>query len=130
MKTSSYLWVAALIGAAAWFAPRAGAQTFNTTLDSFLPGGANAGGLTVGDKRYSNFTFSSSGDGPVTAGNVDVSLVATDTQHTIRFTFARDALDAPAGQRTDVVICYQVDVLGNQLINGVGLAFDSSVAGG
>jgi hypothetical protein len=130
MKTSSYLWVAALVSAAAWFAPRAGAQTFNTTLDSFLPGGANAGGLTVGDKRYSNFTFSSSGDGPVTAGNVDVSLVATDTQHTIRFTFSRDALDAPAGQTTDVVICYQVDVLGNQLINGVGLAFDSSVTGG
>jgi hypothetical protein len=130
MKTSYYVVLAAVLGAAALMTPRAHAQTVNTTLDQFLPGGANAGGLTIGDKRYSNFTFSSSGDGPVTAANVDVSLVGTDTQHQIRFTFSRDLLDAPAGQTTDVVICYQVDVLGNQLINGVGLAFNSSVTGG
>ena len=131
MKTLPYALSAALLGAVVLSAPtRAGAQTINTTLDTFLPGGTNAGGLTISDKRYSNFTFSSSGDGPVAANMVDVSLVATDTQHQIRFTFARDALDAPAGQTTDVVICYQVDVLGNQLINGVGLAFDSSVTGG
>ena len=123
--------IVALFGVAvAALAGTAGAQTINTTLDSFLPGGANASGLLVGDKRYSNFTFSSSGDAPVAANTVDVSLVGTGTQHQIRFTFARDALEAPAGQTTDVVICYQVDVIGNQLINGVGLAFDSSVTGG
>ena len=131
MKTSTYALLAVVMAAAVGlFADRASAQTVNTTLDSFLPGGANAGGITVGDKRYFNFTFASSGDAPVAASAVDVSLIATDTQHQIRFTFARDALDAPAGQTTDVVVCYQIDVLGNQLINGVGLAFDSSVTGG
>lgn len=131
MKTSSYALLGIVLAAAVGlFADRAGAQTINNTLDSFLPGGANAGGLTIGDKRYSNFTFASSGDAPVAASSVDVSLIATDTQHQLRFTFARDALEAPTGQTTDVVVCYQIDVLSNQLINGVGLAFDSSVTGG
>ena len=105
-------------------------STVNTTLDSFLPGGNNAGGLTIGDKRYSNFTFSSTGDAPIDADTIDVALTGSDTQHQIRFSFVRDALEAPGGQTTDVVICYQVDVIGNQLINGVGLAFDPSVVGG
>ena len=131
MKSSSYALSAALICAALLAAAgRAGAQTVTTTLDEFLPGGDHAGGLTVGDKRYSNFTFSSTGDAPVTADMVDVSLIATETQHQIRFTFVRDTLEAPAGQTTDVVICYQIDVLANQLINGVELRFDGSVTGG
>jgi hypothetical protein len=63
---------------------------------------------------------------------VDVSLISDDAanHHQIRFTFARDALEAPAGQTTDVVICYQIDVPGSQLINRVGLAFDGAVTGG
>jgi hypothetical protein len=130
MKTSSVL-IAALVCTVTFAAAgRAGAQPITRTLDQFLPGGSDAGGITIGDKRYSNFTFSSSGDGAVAANNVDVSLVATGNEHRISFTFARDQLDAPAGQTTDVVICYQVDVLGNQAINGVGLAFKSSVTGG
>jgi len=110
----------------------AGAATVNTTMDTLITGGSNAGGLTLGDKRYSNFTFSSSGGAPVAAGAVDVSLVSSDNDnhYQLRFTFARDPLDAPAGQTTDVVITYQIDVLGSQLINRVGLAFDGTVTGG
>ena len=109
---------------------RAEAQPVNTTLDTFLPGGANAGGVNVGDKRFSGFTFSSTGDGPIQASAVDVSISGDDTSHQLRFSFVRDVLDATAGQTTDVVICYRVDVLGNQLINGVGLAFNPNITGG
>ena len=110
---------------------QARAASVNTTLDTLVAGGSSASGLTVGDKLYSDFTFSSSGDAPVTANNVDVSLVSSDgdNHYQLQFTFARDPLDASASQTTDVVIGYRVDVLGTQLINHVGLAFDSSVTG-
>jgi hypothetical protein len=108
------------------------AAVFNTTMDTLITGGSNAGGISLGDKRYSNFTFSSSGDAPVAATAVDVSLTSSDSDnhYQLRFTFARDQLDASATQTTDVVITYQIDVLGSQLINRVGLAFDGTVTGG
>jgi hypothetical protein len=109
----------------------ASAATFTTTLNTLIDNGANAGGITLGDKRYSDFTFSSTGDAPVAASAVDVSLVSSDTDnhYQLRFTYSRDVLDATAGQTTDVVIGYRIDVLGQQLINGVGLGFASSVGG-
>lgn len=108
------------------------AATIDTTLNTLLAGGANQGGITIGDKRYSDFTFSSTGDSTIPASNVGVSLISDDVtnQYQIRFNFAVDPLDASAGQRNDVVIGYRVNVIGNQLINRVGLAFDGSVTGG
>jgi hypothetical protein len=109
----------------------ASAATFTTTLNTLLDNGANAGGITLGDKRYSDFTFSSTGDAPVAASAVDVSLVSSDNDnhYQLRFSFSRDVLDATAGQTSDVMIGYRIDVLGQQLINRVGLAYSSTVAG-
>jgi len=125
------LLAAALVGVAAFAMPATSkAGQLTTTLDTLLPGGNQAGGITLGDKRYSNFTFASSGDDAVLPRDVDVTLSndASGNQYTLRFAF--DALGASPTEQTDVVICYQVDVLGNQLINGVGLVFNSTVAGG
>jgi hypothetical protein len=127
---------AAVVGAAALLAAfavpsSARAVSVDTTLDTLVAGGSNAAGIVLGDKRYSNFTFSSSGDAPVTAGAVGVVLSTDDNnRYNLRFSFSRDALAATAGQTTDAVISYQVDVLGGQRINGVGLAFESSVGQG
>jgi hypothetical protein len=108
------------------------ADTASTTLDKLIAGGSQQSGITLGDKQYSKFEFSSSGDAPVAASAVDVSLISSnnDNHYQLRFSFTRDTLDAPAGQTTDAVISYQIDVLGSQAINRVGLAFDGSVAGG
>jgi hypothetical protein len=133
MKTYSYAIVASLLGVAALTLPgSARAATIETTLDTLLPGGANQAGRANGDKFYSNFRFSSPGPVPINASAVRVSLISDDAanQYQIRFTFAQDALDVTAGQRTDVVIGYQINVIGAQLINGVGLAFDGTVTGG
>ena len=133
MRDVHFRWPGILLGIAACLvADAAGAASYNTTLDTLIDDGANRAGITLGDKLYSGFTFSSTGDAPVAASAVDVSLVSTDNDnhYQLRFTFARDALDAPAGQTNDVVIGYRIDVLGTQLINRVGLAFDGSVAGG
>ena len=103
----------------------------NTTLDQLLSGGSQASGITLGDKRYSNFTYSSTGDNPVPASGVAVALTSADNnRYDLRFTFAQDALASTAGQTTDVVICYQIDVQGNQRMNLVGLNFDSSIGAG
>ena len=98
-----------------------------TTLDTLLAGGS----ITLGDKRYSGFTFSSSGDAPVTPGEVNVNLSTDDlNRYNLRFSFGQDVLASTAGQSTDVVIGYRVDVLGSQRINGVGLAFNSNIGSG
>jgi hypothetical protein len=109
----------------------ANAAVMQTTLDQLLPGGNSSSGIVIGDKRYSNFTFSSGGQAPVRAQDVNVRISndATATnpngqQYTIQFTFG---LDAFPGERNDLVICYQLDVLSNDFINRVGLRFNGSV---
>lgn len=126
----------ALVCAAAFVASFAAAGSaraveVNTTLDTLVAGGSNQAGIVLGDKRYSNFTYSSTGDAPVPINNVGVVLSTEDNnRYNLRFSFAQDALASISGQTTDVVICYQVDVIGNQRINSVGLAFDSAVGPG
>jgi hypothetical protein len=122
--------VAALV-AAVVVPSAARAETINTTLDTLITGGNNQNGIVLGDKRYSHFTFSSSGDAPLPADAINVALSTTDNnQYNLRFGFERQALAAVGGQTTDAVICYQIDVIGSQQINGVGLVFDSTVAQG
>ena len=109
----------------------AGAAQVQTTLNTLLPGGTNATGLTLGDKRYTNFTFSASGiptQGLAEAVNVTLSDDAAPNRHTLRFSTAGDGLVANPGDSIDLVICYDVNVLGTQRINGVGLTFQSTVA--
>ena len=124
------LLVAALIGAAALVTPaKTDAGTFSTTLDTLLAGGNNAGGITLGDKRYSNFTFSTD-DETLLPRAVSVTLSNDDAGNRYQLRFGFNSLFANEEQEKDVVICYQVDVLGNQLINGVGLEFTSQRTGG
>ena len=111
----------------------ANAATVQYSLTDLLPGGQQGGAFTLGDKRYSNFTFASSGSAPLIPSDVNVRVTSTDTNaavpgddtYTLQFTFG---LDAFPGERTDLVLCYQVDVLDPQMaINRVGLRFNGSV---
>jgi hypothetical protein len=96
-------------------------------LDSVLPGGANADGITFGDKRYSNFTFSSTGDVVLDAASVDLRL--TETGNTQSLAFLLDLDVAPSG-RADVVLGYDVTVLDpSRNIRNVRLSFDGKPAG-
>jgi hypothetical protein len=123
-----------LCGLAALAVPGiASAATVQYNLTDLLPGGDTASGFTIGDKRYSNFTFASTGDSPLEPSDVDVRVTSSETnasmpgddRYQLQFTFGMDAFP---GERTDLVICYQVDVLDpNQFINQVGLRFNGSV---
>jgi hypothetical protein len=127
---TAFVGMAALVAALA-VPSDARAVSVNTTLDTLVAGGANQAGIVIGDKRYSNFTFSSSGDAPVPVNAVSVALSTVDNnRYDLRFSFEREALASIAGQTTDAVICYQIDVIGNQQINSVGLTFESSVGQG
>lgn len=96
--------------------------------------GANPDGFVVGDKRYSNFTFSSTGDAPLVPRDVNVRLstsdvnpaVAGDDRYTLNFTFG---LDAFPGETNDLVICYDVNILPNSpnFINHLGLRYNGTV---
>jgi hypothetical protein len=123
-----------LCGVAALAIPGvAGAATVQYSLSDLLPGGNTAGGFTIGDKRYSAFTFASSGSSPLSPSDVNVRVtssdatpgVAGDDRYSIQFTFGMDAFP---GERTDLVLCYRVDVLDPAMtINRVGLRFNGSV---
>jgi len=114
----------------------ASAATVTYSLADLLTGGNTSGGFTIGDKRYSNFTFSSTGPAPLIPRDVNVrvtsadvnSAVPGDDNYTIQFTFG---LDAFPGERNDLVIGYQVDVTNPAMaINRVGLRFNGTVPSG
>ena len=91
-------------------------------LDTLLDGGANADGITLGDKLYSNFNFSSSGDLMLDAADVEVIFAEEDNQQFVAFLMD---LTAMPGERSDVVIGYDVTVLDpSRHIRSVGLMFD------
>src|SRR5919112_481274 len=69
------------------------AAVMNTTLDRLLAGG-DQGGVTLGDKRYSNFSYSSTGSAPVRAQDVNVRISNDELsgqRYTLEFTFGLDA---------------------------------------
>lgn len=105
------------------------AATVQATLDQLLPGGNQAGGLTIGDKRFSNFSWASTGSAPVAARDINVTINNNDNpqRYNLQFTFAMDAFP---GERTDLVICYDLDVLSTDFINRVGLRFNGAVPAG
>jgi len=128
-----------LCGAAALALPGiASAATVQYSLADLLSqadggNGSHAGGFTIGDKTYSGFTFSSTGQAPLTPTGVNVRVSSSDTNatvpgddtYTIQFTFG---LDAFPGERNDLVVGYRVDVTDPAMrINNVGLRFNGSV---
>ena len=109
------------------------AAVFQTTLDQLIDDPSTPGvdesltrGITIGDKRYSGFQHNSTGSAPVDPEDVTVrvSNEGDPQRYTLQFTFAEDAFP---GERTDLVIAYDLDVLSSDFINRVGLRFNGSV---
>lgn len=97
------------------------------TLDSLLEGGRNEGGITVGDKLYDNFIFSSTGQGRLDADEVEVIIAIEGNQHFVAFLFDLASLGTA---RSDLVIGYDLHVLDPaRHIESVGLIFDGAPAG-
>jgi hypothetical protein len=119
----------AAVAVAAGFGPAQSASAGvaapqTVTLDSLLGDGQNAGGITVGDKRYDNFNFSSSGQNVLTAKDVEVVIATEGNQHFISFLMDLSSIGTA---RTDVVIGYDVHVLDPaRHIKSVGLSFDGA----
>ena len=100
----------------------AGVAPATIGLDTLLEGGSNANGITLGDKHYSNFNFSSSGDLVLDAADIDVIFAEEDNQQFVAFLMDLTALP---GERSDVVVGYDVTVLDPaRHIRSVGLMFD------
>src|SRR5687768_1104755 len=80
---------AALAGANVAAPTVAGAAEIRTTLNTLLPDGSQSGGITLGDKRYSNFTFSASGDIPIQGLAQAIQVTLRDDEapnrHSLRF---------------------------------------------
>src|SRR4051794_14064769 len=105
----------------------AGVAPVTLSLDTFLDGGNNAGGFTFGDKRYSNFNFSSTGD--VVLGGADVDMVFAEEGNTQFLAFLLN-VDVGAAQHADLVIGYDVTVLDpSRNIRSVGLTFEGGPNG-
>jgi len=126
-KSGKKLAAAALLAAAAFAgAGKASAADVSVGLDTLMPGGSNAGGITVGDKRYSNFQFSSSGSTVLHPEDVDVMIMSSGNRHDLFFMFG---LSASGGQRSDLVLGYDLTVIGPNTIRRVDTMFDGSPLG-
>jgi hypothetical protein len=119
---------AAAVVTAATFAGAgtASAQDVNVGLDTLLEGGANQGGITVGDKLYSNFVFSTSPSTNLRPEDVDVMIMSGGNRHDLFFMFD---LSASPGQTRDLVLGYDVTVTGSSSIRRVDAMFDGSPLG-
>ena len=123
-KLAAVAAVAVVAGLGSAQTASAGIAPTSYGLDTFLPGGSNEGGIVVGDKQYSNFNFSSTGDTVLDAS--DVELIFTIEGNTHFMAILLD-LTAVGGETSDVVIGYDLNVLHPfNTINSVGLLFDGS----
>lgn len=112
----------------------AGAATVQYSLADLLPGGSQAGGFVLGDKRYSNFQFSSpTGPRPLEASDVNVRVTSSDAnpgvpgddRYQLQYTFG---LDAFPGETHDLVLEYDVEVLNPAMfIDQMGLRFNGAI---
>ena len=111
---------AATLGAAR--SASAGVVPTTVTLGSLLEGGQNQGGITIGDKLYDNFNFSSTGQTNLSADDVEVVIAMEGNSHYIAFLFD---LTSVGNARSDVVIGYDLRVTDpSRHIESVGLLFD------
>lgn len=100
----------------------AGVDPMTVGLDTLLEGGNNQGGITLGDKRFTNFNFSSTGQMTLDASDIEVIFAAEEDTHYLAFLMD---LSVSGTGRSDVVIGYDVNVLDPaRTINSVGLLFD------
>ena len=121
--------VAAVVLAAGLGAQTASAGVAPTSigLDTLLEGGSNAGGITLGDKLYSNFVFSSTGQMTLGAGEIDVIFSEEGNRQFLAFLLD---LSASGTGVSDVVVQYDVTVLDPaRHIESVGLLFDGGPIG-
>ena len=125
---TGYKKLAAVVVLAAGFAGarQASAAEVTVGLDTLLPGGSNASGITVGDKMYSGFTFSSSGSTVLNASDVDVMIGSDGNRHDL---FVMFDLTASNGQRSDLVIGYRLDAIGTGMIKRVDAMWDGGPFG-
>jgi hypothetical protein len=100
----------------------AGVAPVTVSLDTLLNGGSNDEGIVIGDKRYSNFFYSSTGQMEIDAKDVEVVFAVEGNSHFTAFLF--DLASTGTG-RSDLVIQYDLNVLDPlRTIEGVGLLFD------
>ena len=89
---------------------------------------ANQGSITVGDKLFSDFTFSLSGQAPYTpsgASGINVDGIVIGGNNGLRFS---GGMHAGPGGDVDLLIGYTVTVLDpNYWISGIVLRFNGSV---
>ncbi len=116
----------AVLAAGFMSAKQASAADVAVGLDTLLAGGSNATGLIVGDKKFSEFTFSSSGSTVLRPQDVDVMIMSDGNRHDLTFLFD---LNAANGQRSDLVISYRLDALGAGMIRKVDAMFDGGPFG-
>ncbi len=126
---------AAALGVLLLVAPAARAATLQTTLDTLLPGGSNAGGLAWSGAHISDFTFESAG--PVVVSPADVlvrltvepRLFGLDMQGTahVQISYEPPLPDA-AGPTSTVVISYRCDPIDHSsAVDRAGLRFNANV---
>jgi hypothetical protein len=122
-KLAAVAAVAAAAGLGSTQSASAGVAPVTTvTLDSLLEGGANAGGITLGDKHYDNFTYSPTGQVVVDPKDVEVVIATEGNDHFVAFLFD---LSSSGTARSDMVIGYDLHVLDPaRHIKSVGLVFD------
>lgn len=105
----------------------AGVAPATIGLDTLLEGGSNAGGITLGDKLYSNFFFSSTGQMTLAASDVEVIFAEENNSQFVAFLLD---LSASGTGVSDVVIQYDLTVLDPaRHIESVGLLFDGGPLG-
>ena len=123
-KLAAVAAVAAASGLGAVQSASAGVAPTTITFDSLLEGGANAGGITLGDKRYENFNFSSTGQTQLSPEDVEVIIAAEGDNHYIAFLFDLTSIGTA---RSDLVIGYDLRVLDpSRHVKNVGLLFDGA----
>jgi hypothetical protein len=98
-----------------------------TLADLLVPGAS----VTIGDKEFSNFSFSPTPSGPdillPDASEIDVVTSQIDGNIGLRFVLGPSVAGAAPGSSLDLIIGYQVTVLDpNRAITDVHLQFDST----
>jgi hypothetical protein len=110
------------LGAARTASAGVAAPPTTVSLDSLLEGGENQNGITIGDKLFDNFNFSSAGQVTLAPKDVEVMFAVDGNQHFLAFLFN---LTSTGTARSDLVIGYDLHVLDPaRHVTNVGLAFD------
>jgi hypothetical protein len=108
-------------------AGRTWGAVIQTSYDTLLPGGANAGGIRIGSQRYTDFTFRN--DGPFALNPADVTVRFSNDdpffiRETVQFVLG---VDATAGQAGSIHIGYRAEDESSSYYSRYGLRFNAQV---